>query len=228
MAWLYQAQTATKGIQLGNEEYGHTMEIGNDWTRLRIGCRIAIPFNQSFDGGGAFPSIGCFALGLCQGTANMLKSPDCTEFLGLILGNSAVTTFTYATSPAAHFFNGRPSYISKIGATITSHVTVSANQFISGSNTVRSVVTIDILKNGGSSFTLVGCMPTNATQGTTDNGYSGFLQSMESNTTPANTAQLTTTTLTHPGQGLLDTVYFGWGKSTPPITLFDLCVCRVI
>lgn len=226
MAWLYQAQTSTKALQLGNEEYGHRLAIGTNWTRLRIGCHIAVPGLQSFDGNLPF----CFMLGLCRGTTAMFKSPNCEEFLGLTLGNSSISSFTYGTSPGPHFFNGRPSVVSKVGSVITLHTGLSANYYFSALASVRTVAFIDITKNGSAgTITFTAWMPGTTTQATTDNTYSVFMQSMENNTTPTNANSVVgNTTVTHPGDGLFDTIYIGWNKSYPALNVYELCACRVL
>lgn len=223
MAWLYQAQTTTKGIQLGNEEWGHTLAIGTNWTKLRVGARIALSHYQSFDGS----PLGTLLIGMCQGTAAMFKASNCTEFIGFRLSNSTVTTYTFATSPGLHFSNTRPDFISKVGPNITVHTGFSAAEYIGGSTSVRTMVFVDLQKNGGSSITMTVYIPGNTTQGTTDNGMGNFIQSMENNTTPLNCGTLGPTVCTHPGAGLLDTIYFGWNKAMPPITLFDFAAARI-
>jgi hypothetical protein len=224
MAWLYQANTTTKGVQFGNEEWGHPLEIGTNWTKLRVGCRIAIPYDKTFDS----TTLGSLVFGLCQGTSAMWKSNNCTEFLGFRLGNATSPSYTYGTSPGPHFFIGRPEYVSKVGGAITVHTGFSANEYISGTASVRTMAFMDFTKNGGSSWTCTGYIPGNTTQATTDNGFTGFIQSMENNTTPLNCNTLTTTTFNHPGAGLLDTLYFSWQKSVPPIILFDLAAARIL
>jgi hypothetical protein len=224
MAWLYQARSDTKAIQIGNEEFGHTLAIGTNWVKIRLGMRLACPAIQTFDGN--LP-VG-LAFGMTQGTAAMFKSPNCAEFLGLILGNSTSSTFTYSASPGPNLANSRPNFASKVGAVMTTHTAFSANFFLSALNTVRAMAFVDLTKVAGSSWTISAWMPGTTTQATTDNTYAQWMQAMENNTTPsANVNLINTNTVTHTGAGLLDTIYFSWNKSTPPITIFEIGAVRV-
>lgn len=224
MAWLFQARSDTKAIQLGNEEWGHTLAIGTNFTKIRIGMRISCPAIQSFDGN--LPIA--FVLGMTQGTAAMFKSPQCTEFLGLVLGNSTTPTWTYSASPGPNVTNPRPNFASKVGAVLTTHTGLSANYYVSANPAVRTMAFIDFTKNGGSSWTIAAWMPGNTTQGSTDNTFAQWAAAMENNTTPSsNVNSIFSTTVTHTGANLLDTVYFSWNKCFPPFNIYEIGAVRV-
>jgi hypothetical protein len=225
MAWLYQANGTAKGIQIGNEEWCHQLAIGTDWTKIRVGVRIALPTNQAFAGSPIGPTM---MLGMCQGTSNIFKSATCAEFMGVGLGTLGVADFTYATSPGVHVTNARPIWVTKLNGVQTIHSTGSSAYYISATNTVRTVAFVDILKNGGTSYTVTGWMPSTTTQGTTDNTYGVFVGSMENNTTPTNANSQGAIAVTYAGPGLFDSLYFSWGKSVPALTVFDMMAARIL
>lgn len=224
MAWLYQANTSTKGIQMGNEEWSHRMSIGTNWTKLRIGVRIAVPTVQGFDG----PVTGSFILGVTQGTQNVFKSPTCTEFMGFVLGNVSTSSWSYGVNGTGYVFNPRPVVINKLEGVVTVRNTGSANYYISANNNVRTMAFVDITKNSATNYTIAPFLPGNTTQAVADNGLTNFIWSMESNTTPLNCNTVVTGTFDYTGPGLMDSIYFGWERSVPPITLFDIAACRVL
>jgi hypothetical protein len=225
MAWLYQANSSTKGIQMGNEEWCHRMQIGTNWTKLRIGVRIAVPAIQNFDG----PVTGTFILGVTQGTQNVYKSPICTEFMGFVLGNAAVSNWVYGVNGNPYVTNTRPVVVSKLNGALTAHATGSASYYISAVNTVRTMAFVDITKTSATSYLIAPFAPGNTTQAVADNGMGNFIWSMESNTTPLNCSAASTGTISNwTGPGLMDSIYFGWERSVPPITLFDIAACRVL
>lgn len=224
MAWLYQAHSSTKGIQMGNEEWGHRMEIGTNWTKIRVGCRIMVNAIQAFDG----PDTGCLALGVCHGTEQMFKSPTCTEFMGFVLGNSTTPNWSYAVSTTAYASNPRPHPITIQNGVRTNRNTGSAFYYVSAADTVRTVAYVDITKNSATNYTIAPWMPGNTTQAQADNSFAAFIWSMENNTTPLNANTIITGTFDYTGPGLMDSLYFGWGKSVPAITLFDLAACRLL
>ena len=224
MAWLYQATSTAKGIQMGNEEWGHTLAIGTNWTKLRIGWRGYCQTLMAFKG----HVFGTAVIGVCTGTAQMFKSPICTEFMGLGMGNSSVPDWTFATSPANHVINTRPVMQTKLNGAFVAQNTGSAAEYISALAAARTQMFVDITKNGSGSYTIQGWLPGNTTQATTDNTYNQFIGSMENNTTPTNCSATVASTFNWAGAGLMDTMYFSWAKSVPVLVTCDLAACRLL
>lgn len=224
MAWLYQATTTSKGIQMGNEEFAHTLSIGTNWTKLRLGWRGYVSTLLSFN---ANP-LGTIILGVCTGTQELYKSPICTEFMGFNVSSTIALTWTFANSPANHVANPRPNSITKLNGAFTIQGTASQNAYISAVSTARTQMFVDITKNSATNYTIQTWMPGNTTQATTDNTFNSFISAIENNTTPTNCATQGASTFSWAGPGLMDTMYFGWQKSIPVLTTLDICACRLI
>ena len=59
------ADGANKGLELGNEEFGRDLQIGSDWTRIRVGVLL----NITPDGTNNISSVQ-FRMGFSNGAAH--------------------------------------------------------------------------------------------------------------------------------------------------------------
>lgn len=128
----------------GSQPMVRVMNIGSDWTKLRIGMRLAV--NSS---GLNLDGATQLALGVCAGTASPYGDPvSTTHFIGW---RRAVSTWTYNAGPPAYFSSsGGFNLIKKVGITVTSNPgTEYAQAIISADPTVMQGVVIQLMKFGG-------------------------------------------------------------------------------
>lgn len=221
MGYIVEPIILQRAIQLGNEEFGRTMSIGTNWTKIRIGIRCAV------NGVGGLINAG-LALGVCQGTTNMYKSVTCTDFVGIHFGITPDnSTFTFVLTSPAYYTQGSVSLptITKVNGTLTNRSGQNTTSYLgSAPGTTAVVGYVDILK--GSSYTVTPYWPNSVGNVQTNSTALQFITGMETDGTPSNVAAYTAATYAYTGAGLFDTVNVSWSRSTPTLTIFNLAVCR--
>jgi hypothetical protein len=232
MAYIVQNLTlADQRIQLGAEEIVRAMEIGTNWTKIRIGMRLGLLGNATFSGAD-------LSVGVCVG--NKGKTPiDTTDAVGVQCGANAnpmslVWTYSLNYPTYAYFshnFTGANAF-RKVGPAITNQVGggyvtyVVAPPFL---NSNRTGYYVDIYKGVGS-LTFASWAPSNATVVMIDVSRYSHLVNMESESAisvggqsyNANSVVLNSVG----GNFNWDSVFISWNRSIPVIEINDVTVVR--
>lgn len=233
MAYIVQnLSLADQRIQLGAEEIVRAMEIGTNWTKIRIGMRLCVLSSAGFTGLD-------FSVGVCQG--NKGKSPvDTTDAVGIQAGgvtNPMNLTWTYSISLPTyayitHNFSGAHAF-RKVGNQL-------ANSLVGGGtvtyiitapflNTNRSAYYVDITKSPGS-LVISNWQPPSMNPVMTDVSRYAHLVNMESENAisiSGQSYQANGITLTSVGGSFAwDSVFVNWNRSLPVVEINDLTVVR--
>jgi hypothetical protein len=233
MAYIVQnLSLADQRIQLGAEEIVRAMEIGTNWTKIRIGMRLCMVGSATFAGGD-------LSVGVCQG--NKGKTPvDTTDAVGIQCGavtNPMSLTWTYSISLPTyayfqHNFAGAHAF-RKVGNQL-------ANSLVGGSyvsmfvatpflNTNRCGFYVDITKSG-SGLVISNWSANSASPVMADVSRYAHLVNMESENAISVSGQaynangITLTTVG--GSFAWDSVFVTWNRSMPVIEINDLTVVR--
>lgn len=219
---LYSTRT-DKGFQIGNEEFLRPLSIGSNWQKIRIGLRLGFT-------GPAGNLAGSFiAYGVCAGNSGW-KSPSTVEWVGAGFGATLNnTTYTYVVATPGYYTAGGISNpgITRINGVNTVRTGSSQTGYVSANVLLsRSVMFVDIQK--GTPYTII-CYNSNSIANVqTDVTKVQFLQGMESDGTPTGTTSPVTSTWTHPGPGLMDTLSVSWNRSIPALNIFDVAVAKIL
>ena len=224
MAFIVETISGDRRIQLGYEEFIRRMTIGTNWTKIRIGLRLAL------NGSSSLSSSAPFFLGVCQG-ANGFLSPVTTDYFGAKPGNTSAEGWTFtAGAPGSYNPVNAGYYVAKkTGSTITNTGIVVPNSpfFVSSPATNHSQFFLDITK-GSPNYTTAMWAP-NSVQVVTDVAVSAFLSNLENETAPGTVTALgALSTNAYSGAALFDSVSVVWTRSTPTVEISDIAVCRFL
>lgn len=231
MAFIVEQFVGDRGIQIGVEDVIRPFSFGTNWSKIRVGIHFAI--NGT---GNTAANIGP-RLGVCTGN-NAYLSNTTTDALwlntffdgtGLTLSGTAPNLYLLcagATSFSTEQRVGSTTY-STTNAILTSPQAYSANPTQN-----RSMATLTLTKGtiGAAAFTQQATYMT-AAQAVADISRSTFLAQMENET--GTLAGVTNTTagsnnITASGRWLKDwdSMFVNFGRSTPTLTVFEMCVVR--
>jgi hypothetical protein len=233
MAYIVQNLTLVdQRIQLGAEEIVRAMEIGTNWTKIRIGMRLCLPSSASFTGLD-------FSVGVCQGSKG--KTPvDTVDAVGIQVGgnsNPMSLLWTYAVSLPTygyftHNYSGAHAF-RKVGNQLTNSVTgggyvtyIVAPPFL---NTNRSAYYVDITKSPGS-LVISNWQPPSGNPVMADVSRYAHLVNMESEnaiTVSGQSYQANSIVLNSVGGSFAwGSVFLTWNRSMPVVEINDLTVLR--
>lgn len=129
----------------GSQPMVRVMNIGSNWTKLRIGMRMAVD-SSGVNLDGATTQL---ALGVCSGTASPYGDPiSTTHFIGW---RRAANNWIHNAGPPAYFSSaGGFNLIKKVGVTVTANPGEEYSQaIISADPAAMQGVVIQLMKFGG-------------------------------------------------------------------------------
>ena len=221
-------------LQLGAEEITRPLQTGAQWTKIRIGVRMACLTGNSMTNGGTLLG-GTLCAGVCAGSKGF-SAVDCADAVGAWFGgvippyNSV--QWTYNTPGYISAVSGLYAF-RKSGSSIVSATALggSAPMVIAWplTNTVVSASYWDITRTTAATTTVAVFNPFSPSYITTNVTRTQHLSNMESetnlgaggNTYGSISATVTTT------NAAWDTVFLGWGRSSPVLEIHDLNVLRL-
>lgn len=236
MASIVETITGDKAVQLGiGEEFVRPLSFGNQWSKIRIGMRLAINGNANLGAG-----LQRLGFGLCNGNQLTYKSSSCVSWVGISWGINPGAAWTYdaVNNWYAVYSGGSVSYVTtKVGATVTDTSTGNNTpHYISGTlRNAPSIIMTQIDRVSSSSYSVKGYMPGGVQVASTPSFYD-LMRCMEDEemNTIANGGygrtfvdhNLSSATATGVSS-TLDTLSFFWERaSLPTIEVSDLCVLR--
>ena len=216
-------------LQLGAEEITRPIGFGSQWTKIRIGVRMACLVGSTFAGPG-------FYCGVCVGSKGF-KAIDCTDAVGAWLGTvnpMDTQTYTYNAQGYTTAFGVGSAKFRKVGASITavSNIAGSYNFSIVAyplTNTNYSGFYLDILRLSPT-LTRLSSWGQSSNAAIYNLTRSQHLANMENEQTltasgqaltPSGDENIATT------NAAWDTVFVGWGRSVPVLEIRDLTVLRI-
>lgn len=224
MALIVETLAGDRRVQLGNQEFVRQMLLSYVWTKIRIGMRIAVNGSASFGNG-------IISIGVCQGTANTLRSSNTTDYIGVQI-SQADGTWAYTAGPPAYFTAPGSSCLAlkRTGNTTTTGSNGNVNTMslaAVASGTIRVPLYLDIIR--GATYNFQVWCPTTVTFAQQDLPSGQFLSDMQNENTPI--GGTTTQTVGQPaiaytGSGLHDSVSINWTNSTNSVEISDLLVIR--
>lgn len=233
MAYIVQnLSLADQRIQLGAEEIVRAMEIGTNWTKIRIGMRLCFLGNATFNGGD-------FSVGVCQGDKGK-TAVDTTDAVGIQCGSvtnpmSVIWTYSVNLPTYAYFqhnYFGAHAF-RKVGNQLTNSVAGggSVAEFVATPfvNTNRCGYYVDITKSPGS-LVIANWAAGSASPAMVDVSRYAHLVNMESENAISISGQAYNSNgivLTSVGGNYAwDSVFVTWNRSMPVIEVNDLTVVR--
>lgn len=218
-------------LVLANAQAARVIDIGTNWTRIRIGIRGALN-----DSGASIAGTPRIYIGMLSspsaGLANGPLTGSTSHFVGLVQGSA---TLTRNASPLAYsgvWANG--SYAKKVGATITAIGGGNVTGWLSANpSTYRNIVAAEILK-GSPNFTINIIAPNLST--VHDVSLANFISAMEVSTITAmgtylngiyggiyNSSSLSgSLAVSEATNGFLDAVCVAWDKNSPVLNISDV------
>jgi hypothetical protein len=227
MAWIVQQFTSDRGIQLGCEDLVRKLPWGTNWTKMRIGCRVATNGVNSIPDPNYAPVP---RMGICTGsTAYIGNTTDAVWWQPIanwsanLLGSNPYQYY----HPNGSAINN--AFFQKVGDNVGYQVNkYSGGSMIWSANPTgwRTGWFVDFVKSSSSVTNSSFYGPSNVQL--VDCTRGNFLASMEYETTPWNTTAISVNTQTLPYRNFSDwdSVHLGWCRSSPTTVFFDLCVVR--
>lgn len=223
-----------KYVSLANEELVRTLQIGTDWTKLRIGVLLAV----TPDGTNNLASA-ALMMGVCSGTTNPYGAASTTNFVGAAFHASAPGatsgTLTYNANSGNPVFTSVGTWpATRVGTTL-GNATGSATAFMLTTNTGspqrRSPLFLDITK-GSPNYTVVRWTPSSS-QSSFLNGDCtlGELLNMLEVVSPTwlgiALSSISATIAASETAGAFDSVDLFWNKAGFPLEVYALAVARL-
>lgn len=228
MAYLVEQFTGDRGVQLAVESFTRAMPWGTNWTKCRVGCRVAV------NGYSTIPSNGLTSgntplVGFCTGPESYASSVcvDAVAWIGL---NAEVATYSgtppnvfYDRAGGNHNGCGRQKIATTdnyLGNYTTTRFCWSANP-----SALRTPLFLDIIKASATQATFT-IWDANNTQVLSDCSRSQFLATIENENAPSNMSGYSQTyTLVRQTKDW-DSVFFYWGHAVPTAVFYDMTAVR--
>jgi hypothetical protein len=220
---IFAAGGEDKYLTLANEEYARVLDIGNNWTSLRVGVMLA------FTPDGTNNLLSCtFALGVCSGLSATFGGST-SNFIGALVNN---TTITYAAGPPPYF--AVPTAIAtKVNTTISATGATNRNHTTNTGSPQRRALLYVQLTKGSPNYTVdvIGIQTASALAIQLDYSYDRFIYGMEqppSSVTLNGYALLygTAATAFSESAGPLNTFNLFWNKLLFPVEIYAVAAYR--
>ena len=216
-----------KRLELANDQAARLFSIGNSWTQIRLGIRLAV------NGAATITGTPVLALGVGAGVTNKYGDATTDHFFGI---KSDSASWSWSSGPPGYYSGIYLRPTKRVGSTSTNNASVStAGAFFVGAPTTnRSALLVDITK-GSPNFTIqIGyCYISSGVQ--SDVSLANFIEMMEVNAlTSLSTVKggyTNGTSLTQAvdesANGNLNAVQLYWNKSAYPIEICDIAYAKI-
>lgn len=226
MASIVENIVGDKALQLGNEEFVRKMAIGNNWNRLRIGCRLIV-------NGTADISAPRFYLGLNNGDQETFSSSSCAGWIGSGTNPSIGNVWVYGTTTYRYGRIGTLPFMlfaKKLGSTTTETTAgTQTDSYLATPGSGPTIVYADFFRTSSSTYTVT-WRQADSGHAVLSTTFYDLLRCMEDETSGGYATNFTDTTGTSTSiTGMpsnFDTVSIYWNKSTPTIEISDLSIVR--
>lgn len=214
-----------KRIVLGNEQIARLLEIADNWTKLRIGLLWSINASATVS------SSPRFAIGVCNGTANLYGSASTNHFVGVFPN---ISSFSYTSGPPAYLLTSVVKPRKRVGTTNTDSGSGIISPYMSAAPaSIRSAFYLDIEK-GSPNYTFQVGAPDTTGAAQTDITWAKFLEGMEigmadmgSWTTGYADGNAQTVAVDEDADGVLNALNIYWNRDSPTIEVSGLAYARL-
>lgn len=216
-----------KLLTLGNQGFSRKLNIGNDWTMIRLGMLIAIPTNGTTQSTRTVR----MAYGLCNNRVGF-EQYTTPHFVGVASPPASPSALTYSTSSSNPYYTVGPQCVRKVGTTVTSSNTGTI-QFIapttdSSPSQRKGFVFLDITRSYSIQTRTI---PSSAVG--TEFSYGDMLIAMEDVSGAPVSRGFTMSTGTsnsisgtdEPGE--LNSLSIYWGSAAYPLEIYGMAVYRI-
>lgn len=225
MAEVIQSLLAGGGqaLRLYNEQFGRRMEIGCQWGKIRVILRFTTQATSNLNSCG-------LVLGVSQGTTDMFRSGNTTDFIGGHLGSALqATTWTYNSGPPAFASVGGFSTLAvrRIGATNTTVAPGGSTTSYQPVSPSRGIFGVDIEKANSVMKVRPLAVGTQALAQTDYNfGNMMFNTDNDLATTGLIGSSPNFINVPYTGNYAFDSVNIDWNNGIQPIEISDILVVR--
>lgn len=233
MAWIHDRYTLNNRLQLGNNEYLRTLQMGSEWQSLRIGIRYSVV-------DAARTTVGNWGLivGVCNGLSG-IQAASTTDYMGGGIFGAAVPSGTTggismafnASTPNYYSMSNAPNCVYKTGSTYLYGGASVVTHYIPGSGAGGAYATqvmgqlfVDIQK-GSPNYTLQVWYTNAAATAQTHVTDAVFMSNLET-WTSTNLTGGGAKTLAYAGNGLFDTLSIAHYRAWPPIEIDMIGIAR--
>lgn len=225
MAFIVEQFTGDRGVQIAVEDVIRPFSFGTNWQKIRVGCRFAV---NGYSTVSTAPR-----LGVCTGNNAALSGSTVDAFWMNYFSTQLGVTYQ-GTPPNNYLYQSAAAFNSptqqRVGSTTTNATNINVQPAFSANPTVlRSGWLFDITKGtvGASGIT---CQQwhMSAAQVVVDMSRGSFLAAMENESAPSGLTGTSVTAVTLPLRFNKDwdSMFIGWGRSTPTMCFYDMCVVR--
>lgn len=222
MAQLIQFASGDQALRLYNEQYGRRMEIGCAWGKIRVLVRYTCEATSTVNASG-------LVVGVSQGTTDMFRSSNTTDFIGACFGTNAQNNnWTYTGAPVYAQTGGlAPIALLRQGSTNTIVPPGGSTNVQMALSPIRGVFGVDIEKSNASfKIKPLGCAV--ATLAQTDYNFGNFMFNADNDisTIPLIGHSPNTLVMPYTGNFAFDSVNIDWNNGIQPMVINDILVVR--
>jgi len=223
MSFIVNPWGTDKAIQIGSEDIGRQLLFGNNWAKIRVALRITLP-----NTGGSImePAL---VVGVSNGTTNLFKSNNTTDFLG-IRYPCAGSTVALNNESGLNYISANNATVNqavrKVGITETIVNTAqSTNNYFVGNLGYAFCHFVDIARVG-TAFTVNSWFANANSYTRLAISQATYRYDLEKETGTFTSFSGATSSLAITGGSYYDSICIGWKHSVPMLTIYDISVVR--
>jgi hypothetical protein len=215
-----------QALRLYNEQWGRRMEIGCAWGKIRVAVRFTVQATSPVNSSG-------LVIGVSQGTTDMFRSSNTTDFIGANLGSTLqATNWNYNAGPPPFSFAGgfTPIAVRRVGNTNTIVAPGGSINVYLPLNPSRGIFAVDIEKSHASMRVKPLAIDggTGQARAQTDLNFGNFMYNVDDDASTTNLIGHSPNVLSVPYDGnfYFDSVNIDWNNGIQPIDIYDILVVR--
>lgn len=215
-------QKIDKAMEIGAEMFIRPLACGVNWTKLRIGVRLAMYGTADITAG--------MLMGFCDGTVDYDDAN--VDLVGGHMGSAVfATTFQYVAGTPNYYTLFGTSYLglTKVGSTVATIASGGVNWITPAEPTKAYTVWIIDVTKTSPGWTIRQFIPTTPAVGQAHRTREVFLTWLTNESTAGGVLTNGGSTVpAYTGNYQQDSVFFKWVKSSNPVTIADMSVIRLV
>ena len=223
MSFIVNPWGTDNAIQLGCEDIGRQLLFGNNWAKIRVALRVTLP---NTGGNIVQPAL---VVGVSSGTANLFKSNNTTDFLGMRYP-CAGSTVSLNNESGLNYISANNASVTQAVRKVGSVETVvnsaqSTNNYFVGNIGYASCHFVDIARVG-TAFSVNSWFANTNAYTRLAVSQATYRYDLEKETGTLTSFVGATTTIAITGGAYYDSIFIGWKHSVPMLTIYDISVVR--